>query len=169
MMLLLLFGISAPSKSQEVDEELDNDVAFDALKAERDNATNEIEQALIDLEQERQKLKTEVQEQRISLDAAKLKYVDIEGKYSAIVTNLKFTNEKREEIISEYRLYRHQERAKVVFPLILAAAAYGFSNRDGRDRVVDGFAGYGVASALEAVGLGLGKPIGRLTFKLTEW
>lgn len=168
-MLFLLLGISAPSQSQEVAETLDQDEAFGVLKAERDNATDQIEQALLSLEKERLNLKEEVQEQRISLDEAKLKYVDIEGKYSAIVTNLKFANEKREAIIDEYRLYRHQERAKVVFPLILAVAAYGFSNRDGSDRVVDGFAGYGVASALEAVGLGLGKPIGMLTFKLTEW
>jgi hypothetical protein len=166
----MLLGVSASVRSEEMPvAEPDIDENFERLKSERDNATDEIEQSFRSLEQEREFLKREVEAQRMSLEEADLKYTDIDNKYSEIVENLKFTNEKREEIIGEYRLYRHQERAKVVFPIILAAVAYSMSNRAGGDRIVDGFAGYGAAAALETVGMGLGKPIGMLTFKITEW
>lgn len=170
MLLFMLCGISAAAQCEELEQAIsDSDRKIEALITERDALTDEIEQSLHSLEQERQALREQVDAQRISLEEAQHKYADIESKYSAIVANLKLANSKRQEIIDEYRLYRHQERAKIVFPVVVAILAYALSNESGGERVVDGFAGYGAAAALEATGYGLGKPIGRLTFRLTEW
>lgn len=170
MLLLLLCGTSAVVQSAELEQAIsDSDKKIEELISERDLLTGEIEKSLRSLEQERQALREQVSAQRISLEEAKLKYADIENKYSDIVSNLKRANSKRQEIIDEYRLYRHQERAKIVFPVVAAILAYALSNESGSERVIDGFAGYGAAAALEATGYGLGRPIGRLTFKLTEW
>lgn len=157
-------------QSEELEQAIsESDRNIEALIAERDAITDAIEQSLHELEEERHALRQQVEEQRISLEEAEKKYAEIERKYREIVANLKLANSKREEILNEYRLYRHQERAKIVFPVIVAILAYALSNESGGERVIDGFAGYGAAAALEATGYGLGKPIGRLTFKLAEW
>lgn len=167
IMLSLLSGTDVRAQSTEYEKGLES---FNEFKAKRDNALGEVEEALKNLEEEKGKLEQLVSEQKISIEEAESKLSEVLNKYGAIVGNLEEANALKGEIISEYRLYRHQQRAKMFLPVVAGMLAYFFStNEKGNDALVNAFAGYGAAHLFEDTGLGLGKPLGMLSFKLFAW
>lgn len=167
IMLSLLSGTGARAQSTEYEEGLES---FREFREKRDSALVEVDEALRSLEEEKGKLEKLVSEQNISIEEAEGQLGELLNKYGAIVGNLEEASALKEEIISEYRLYRHQQRAKMFLPALVGMLAFFYSSGDkGNDAVINAFAGYGAAHLLEDTGLGLGKPLGKLTFKLFVW
>lgn len=154
-----------PALADETQNEAERATLTDIVEgqSEHDYILRKIEeerQRQLALQQRLTDLQNELSQGTISLDEARLEAKRLRAAASAQKKLIDQQEQKMDRLVNEYDLYRRQNSARWVLPIVVGLyAADRYANAPA-DRLLWGFAGFGAMMAWEQTGYGPGRAIG---------